>query len=334
MAPTGSVSILTQTTSGIEPLFKPFYTRRKKCNPGEIADYIDQNGVGFREFTVLHPKFIDWCLVKNPENTKDYLETLNHKNLQTLFESSPWYGSTSDDLDIATRIETQALIQKYITSSISSTVNVPVETTKETMGKGYLDAFDLKCKGLTYYRDGSRSGILVSDTPKDKIFKSHDAPKRPKELEANLHITRSKGNTYAVVIGLLENRPYEVFVFNTLGEKLKECSGKIVKIKQGHYSFIGDKIIINNLNESGNSELEKASALYTSMLLRHGADIHYVIKTAKKINDGITSFVSAMCRILSKYDTKIEESNCPECGGSLIHESGCETCKDCGYSRC
>ena len=334
VAPTGSVSILTQTTSGIEPLFKPFYTRRKKCNPGEIADYVDQNGVGFREFTVLHPKFIDWCLVKNPGNTKEYLETLNQKDLQVLFESSPWYGSTSEDIDINTRIQTQALIQKYITSSISSTVNVPVETTKETMSKGYLDAFNLKCKGLTYYRDGSRSGILISNTPEDKVFKSHDAPKRPKELEANLHITRSKGNTYAVVIGLFENKPYEVFVFNTLGEKLKECSGKIVKIKQGHYSFIGDKITIDNLNESGNSELEKASALYTSMLLRHGADIHYVVKTAKKINDGITSFVSAMCRILSKYDTKIEESICPECGGKLVHEAGCATCKDCGYSRC
>ena len=334
VAPTGSVSILTQTTSGIEPLFKPFYTRRKKCNPGEIADYVDQNGVGFREFTVLHPKFIDWYLTKNPENTKEHLETLNQKDLQVLFESSPWYGSTSEDIDIDTRIQTQALIQKYITSSISSTVNVPAETTKETMSKGYLDAFDLKCKGLTYYREGSRSGILVSDTPKDKVFKSHDAPKRPKELEANLHITVSKGNTYAVVIGLFENKPYEVFVFNTLGEKLKECSGKIVKIKQGHYRFIGDKVTIDNLNESGNSELEKASALYTSMLLRHGADIHYVIKTAKKINDGITSFVSAMCRILSKYDTKIEESICPECGGKLVHEAGCATCKDCGYSRC
>lgn len=334
VAPTGSVSILTQTTSGIEPLFKPFYTRRKKCNPGEIADYVDQNGVGFREFTVLHPKFIDWYLTKNPENTKEHLETLNQKDLQVLFESSPWYGSTSEDIDIDTRIQTQALIQKYITSSISSTVNVPVETTKETMSKGYLDAFDLKCKGLTYYREGSRSGILVSDTPKDKVFKSHDAPKRPKELEANLHITVSKGNTYAVVIGLFENKPYEVFVFNTLGEKLKECSGKIVKIKRGHYRFIGDKVTIDNLNESGNSELEKASALYTSMLLRHGADIHYVIKTAKKINDGITSFVSAMCRILSKYDTKIEESICPECGGKLVHEAGCATCKDCGYSRC
>jgi ribonucleoside-diphosphate reductase alpha chain len=334
VAPTGSVSILTQTTSGIEPLFKPFYTRRKKCNPGEIADYVDQNGVGFREFTVLHPKFIDWYLTKNPENTKEHLETLNQKDLQVLFESSPWYGSTSEDIDIDTRIQTQTLIQKYITSSISSTVNVPAETTKETMSKGYLDAFDLKCKGLTYYREGSRSGILVSDTPKDKVFKSHDAPKRPKELEANLHITVSKGNTYAVVIGLFENKPYEVFVFNTLGEKLKECSGKIVKIKQGHYRFIGDKVTIDNLNESGNSELEKASALYTSMLLRHGADIHYVIKTAKKINDGITSFVSAMCRILSKYDTKIEESICPECGGKLVHEAGCATCKDCGYSRC
>lgn len=334
VAPTGSVSILTQTTSGIEPLFKPFYTRRKKCNPGEIADYVDQNGVGFREFTVLHPKFIDWYLTKNPENTKEHLETLNQKDLQVLFESSPWYGSTSEDIDIDTRIQTQALIQKYITSSISSTVNVPVETTKETMSKGYLDAFDLKCKGLTYYREGSRSGILVSDTPKDKVFKSHDAPKRPKELEANLHITVSRGNTYAVVIGLFENKPYEVFVFNTLGEKLKECSGKIVKIKRGHYRFIGDKVTIDNLNESGNSELEKASALYTSMLLRHGADIHYVIKTAKKINDGITSFVSAMCRILSKYDTKIEESTCPECGGKLVHEAGCAACKDCGYSRC
>lgn len=213
-------------------------------------------------------------------------------------------------------------------------MNLPENVSKEEVSNIYMEASRQGIKGITVYRAGSRSGILISDTPKDKVFKSHDAPKRPKELKANLHITRSKGNTYAVVIGLFENKPYEVFVFNTLGEKLKECSGKIVKIKQGHYSFIGDKITIDNLNESGNSELEKASALYTSMLLRHGADIHYVIKTAKKINDGITSFVSAMCRILSKYDTKIEESTCPECGGKLVYEAGCATCKDCGYSRC
>jgi ribonucleoside-diphosphate reductase alpha chain len=334
VAPTGTVSIMAGVSSGIEPVFMPYYMRRRKVsNSIDRVDFIDAVGEKFTEFAVIHPMFKKW-MIDRWEGTDDIVENFTKERLQTEFKESPWYGSTSPEIPWQDRIAIQQVVQNYTTHAISSTINLPENTTKEEIGGIYSTAWEKGLKGITVYRDGSRSGILINNTPKDKVFKSHDAPKRPKELEANLHITKSKGNTYAVVIGLFENKPYEVFVFNTLGEKLKECSGKIVKIKRGHYSFIGDKITIDNLNESGNSELEKASALYTSMLLRHGADIHYVIKTAKKINDGITSFVSAMCRILSKYDTKIEETICPECGGKLVHEAGCATCKDCGYSRC
>lgn len=332
IAPTGSVSILTQTTSGVEPLFEPFYNRRRKSNPDEIAEFTDEDGIGWINYRVVHPKFGEW--LKIIHNIHD-ISTLSPKDLQEYYDNSPWKGQSSSEIDIDTRINTQALIQKYITSSISSTVNLPKDVPMETMSKGYMKAYDTGCKGLTFYRDGSRIGIMTTGDDDNVEFKKHEAPKRPKTLEAELHITRSRGNTYAVIVGLMENKPYEVFVFNTLGDKsIKATSGEVTKVKKGHYKFISEKLTIDNISESGNSDLEKACALYTSMLLRHGADIHYVIKTARKIDDNITSFVSAMNRVLAKYDTKEVITECPECGGELIYQEGCLECRSCGYSKC
>ena len=334
VAPTGTVSLLTQTTSGIEPLFQPYYIRRKKCNPGEKPDFIDNNKVGFKEFTVLHPKFKDWYLM-NCSDEMSNIDILSKRDLQLAFELSPWYNQIAGDINWEKRINTQSIIQKYISSSISSTVNLPKDTPKEVVEKLYLTAFDKGLKGLTVYIDGSRSGILVNNSDnKKQEFKDHSAPKRPKELKANIHIIKSKGKRYAVVIGLLENKPYEVFVFNTLNSDIKDCSGKITKVERGHYRFTSESLTIENLDESGNTELERACAVYTSMLLRHGANIHYVNNTARKIDDSITSFVSAMSRVLAKYDTIIEEEKCPECGGRLVKEAGCCKCLDCGYSKC
>lgn len=333
IAPTGSISILTQTTSGIEPLFQPYYTRRKKCNSNEVHDYIDYNGVKFKNYLVVHPKLIEYTKIKLEKEGHpiDLVEDFGMENWQLSYENSPYYKQTANDIDWERRVFSQSIIQRYITSSISSTINLPEDTPVETIDKIYRMAISCALKGITVYRDKCRSGILVT---KDKEFKEYSAPKRPKELEAYLHLTKSKGRQYAVVVGLFEGKPYEVFVFDTLDTELKEQSGKITKLKQGHYKFEGDITTIENLNESGNSDIEKACALYTSMLLRHGANINYVIKTSKKIDNTITSFVSAMCRVLNKYNKITFEETCPECNGKLITENGCSKCQDCGYSKC
>ena len=343
IAPTGTVSIMTQTTSGIEPVFLPVYTRRVTCLSDETPDIVE-NGIGYKEVTTVHPKLKTWYEIAGYQIFEQHLgeglnqvpkvEELTKKDWDYLYPYSPYYLQSSADLDYNVRVDTQALIQKYITSSISSTVNLPSDVTKEVVEDLYIKAFEKGCKGITVYRDGSRSGILIGDKVEKSTFTYNKAPKRGKELEAHLHITKSKGNIYAVIVGLKEDKPYEVFVFNTLNIPMKESSGKIIKVKKGHYKFEGDNITIEKLDETGNTDLEKACALYTSMLLRHGANIHYVIKTAKKIDDGITSFVSAMCRVLNKYDEIKETLECPKCGGRLVKDGGCSKCIDCGESMC
>lgn len=342
VAPAGSVSILTQTTSGIEPLFSPYYTRRKKCNRNEKPDFVDQNGVGFKNFLVVHPKLKEYAEIKKEFFTKSFhqfpenIEEYNAENWDVVYNYSPYAHNTSDTIPLDVRIDTQALIQKYITSSISSTCNVPKEFTREQMSEGYLRAFEKGCKGLTYYRDGSRSGILFTGKDNDKEeFPQYDATKRKKTLDAELHMSKSKGRHFAFIVGLLEGKPYEIFGYDTLGEKLKECKGTITRVKKGHYRFESDDLIIDNISDESNSELEKACTIYTSMLLRTGAKIEYVISVSKnKINNNISSFVSSMCRVLNKYNKTIDYLVCDSCGGEVRLENGCQTCMDCGDSKC
>lgn len=334
IAPAGTVSIMTRTTSGIEPLFMPYYTRRKKCVPGEKHDFIDVDGEKYVNFNMVHPLLEEWIA---KQKGIEYTGTLNLslEELKDYYEKSPWYKQKASDLDLTVRVDTQALIQKYITSSISSTVNLPSTISKDALSEAYLYAIEKGCKGMTFYRDGTRGGILVeSETKKETSEPKLSYKKRPRELKADLHVTRSKGNYYAVIIGLMDDKPYEVFVMNTYKDSLFDTSGKVVKVKRGHYKFISDNLTIENISESGNNQLEKAIAVFSSMSLRHGADIHYVIKTAKKLDDGITSFVAVMNRVLAKYDNITTISKCPECGGKLVYEGGCDMCKDCGYSKC
>ena len=338
LAPTGSVSILTQTTSGIEPLFQPFYIRRKKVNPGEEGvkvDFVDETGDSWQEFPVLHKKFKDWM-----NSTWDFNEVMSdqttEENLQIAFQSSPWYGATANDINWIQRVKVQSIIQKYISHSISSTINLPEDVTEAEVSNIYKEAYLQGLKGITVYREGSRSGVLVSrKEDKKELFPQYDAPKRPKKLKADLHMSKNSGNTFAIIVGLLDDKPYETFIFNTLGEMYKPESGVIIKVKKGHYRFESESTIIDNISDSGNTELEKAFAVYTSMLLRGGAKIEYVVKVSKsKINDNISSFVSALCRVLNKYDKSVTELVCDNCGGKMIKEGGCQICLQCGEDYC
>lgn len=341
VAPTGTVSILALTSSGIEPVFALYYTRRKKCSEGETPDFVDQNGEKFKEFKVFHQGFLDWYIkASNCEHCPDVaikaLQRGSSEDLLKLAKESPYYGNTASEIDWKTRLKMQSIVQTYTTHSISSTLNLPTSTTEKQIDEIYRTAWEMNLKGVTVYRDGCRSGVLITDTKPKTSFETHSAPKRPKTLEAELHVVKVKKIKYAVIIGLLEGKPYETFAFE-LGEgDFLPQSGKIVKIKRGCYNFIGDQdLIIENIHLANDKVEERASSIYISMLLRHGAPIEYVIATAKKVNENIASFTSAVCRVLMKYCTKnIEEEACPECGAKLLREAGCKKCNNCGYSVC
>lgn len=313
----------------------PYYTRRKKVDIGETPDFTDENGIGYNEFLVVHKPFEKWIQNKYPSLD---ISTYSNEDLDREFVLSPWHKQTANDIDWKQRVDIQGVIQKYITSSISSTINLPETVSKEVVGELYMRAHSNGLKGLTVYRDGSRSGVLIdSNKSTDKPltdFSTVHAPKRPKKLEADLHTLKVKGQPYIAIVGLYEGKPYEIFSFNLAGEKISDNSGIIKKVAKSHYSYISDEVVIGNLVESNSNTLEKACTLQGSMLLRHRAPLKSIIKTLRKIDPTINSFVSGLNRVLSKYDTVKEESVCSKCGGLVVKEAGCEVCKSCGDSKC
>jgi len=341
VAPTGTVSLMTQTTSGMEPLFMPFYMRRKKVNPNDVGigarvDFVDQNGDTWQEFPVIHPKFKQWM-----NKTWDYNEVmfdqLSKENLQSAFEQSPWYGSTANDIDWIKRVEIQAIIQKYITHSISSTINLPNDVKEEEVSEIYLESWRKGLKGITVYRDGSRSGVLVSSEAKDnvEIFQYHDAPKRPKELDAELYVTNAKGSKFTIIIGLMDGKPYEVFGYDYAPEDGKPRKGTLVKKKKGTYEFVngdGPHSISGEMSDE-----QAAITRLVSTSLRHGADIKFIVEQLGKCDGDLFSFTKALARILKKYipDGAKSTVKCNDCGSeNVIFEEGCNKCLDCGSSKC
>lgn len=336
VAPTGTVSILAGTSSGIEPVFMPFYQRKRKCmSESDRVDYVDKVGEKYTLFTVVHPNLKKWAI-----ETLNYSESeVNEWSLgvwKEVWKESPYYGSTAPEIDWRQRVKLQGVVQRYITHSISSTVNLAKETTEEEIADIYIEAWKQGLKGITIYRDGCREGVLTQ-VEKPKTIEGRQAPKRPKELEADAYLIKAKGEQFIILVGMLESKPYEVFAFRPRNPiSFKPHKGVITKVSKMHYSFTSDVFHIDNLELANENVEENAATLYSSMLLRHGVDIKYIVKTAKKVNDNITSFSSAMCRVLSKYipNEEIKGEVCPDCGGTLVREGGCIHCKDCGYSKC
>lgn len=336
VAPTGTVSIMAGTSSGIEPIFLPFYQRKRKCmSESDRVDYVDKVGEKYTLFTVVHPNLKRWAV-----ETLNYSESeVNEWSLgvwKEVWKESPYYGSTAPEIDWRQRVKLQGVVQKYITHSISSTVNLAKETTEEEIADIYIEAWKQGLKGITIYRDGCREGVLTK-VEKPKTIEGRQAPKRPKELEADAYLIKAKGEQFIILVGMLESKPYEIFAFRPRNPiSFKPHKGVITKVSKMHYSFTSDVFHIDNLELANENVEENAATLYSSMLLRHGVDIKYIVKTAKKVNDNITSFSSAMCRVLSKYipNEEIKGETCPDCGGTLVREGGCIHCKDCGYSKC
>jgi ribonucleoside-diphosphate reductase alpha chain len=353
IAPTGSLAILAQTTSGIEPVFKIYYRRRRKVNPGEenikIA-YVDESGDSWEEYNVIHYPFIRWyCSQVNGDLYRDFkschekLKEMSEEALDTLVSKSPWAGSESHSIDYMEKVRMQGAIQKWVDHSISVTHNLPEKISVNEVNSIYFEGWKAGCKGLTIYREGSRSGVLLSGKEKSSEFKENHAPKRPKELPADYYVAKAQGREFAVIIGLMEGKPYEVFAFEN-PPMSKNTQGRTIKIKKGQYKFINGEFEIDNIQLAAERVEERTLTLTASMLLRHGAPVEHVIHVIKKIDENISSFSSVVRRYLSRYiKEEIDGETCQNvlangkiCGDKLIMQDGCVKCvnPECGYSRC
>lgn len=344
VAPTGTVSIQARCSSGIEPIFMPFYQRKRKCmSEGDRVDYTDIKGEKYTLFVVVHPGLMQWASMKYGKTEEELNKEWTIKEWEDAFKESPYYSSTASEINWHQRVKLQGIVQKYITHSISSTVNLDNKTTEEEIANIYIESWKEGLKGITIYRDQCREGVLTGINNEKKVDNSNSiqstiAPKRPKELEADYYQVKVKGEQFIVVVGLMEGKPYEIFAFRPTEMMINfpNHKGKIIKVKKAKYSFKSDKLYIPDLKVLTTDIEERAATLYSSMLLRHGVDIEFIIKTAKKVNDNIVSFSSAMCRILSKYvkSNEVKGEVCPECGGKLVRDGGCIHCQDCGWSKC
>lgn len=337
IAPTGSVSLLTQSSSGCEPLFAPYHIRRKKINPSEVGvkvDFIDELGDKWQEFPVLHEKFKEWLKVVYEVNDSA-INGLSKELLDIHFKNSPWYGATANDIPWEKRNEVQALLQKYTTNAISSTINLPKGTPEETVSNIYLQGWELGLKGQTVYVDGSRSGVLITDSNVSSKLKHTTAPKRPKELICETHSTKSNGIRYNVFVGLLDGEPYEIFLTEYF---TSEPTLVLKKIKRGRYDLYKGKEVYSEDISSNMTDEQEAITRLVSTSLRHGAEIKFVVEQLQKTSsEDMFSFTKSLARVLKKYILNGAKSTvvCTECGSTeVIFEEGCNKCLSCGHSAC
>jgi len=352
IAPTGSVSICTQTTSGIEPAFMVSYKRRRKVNPNDknvVVGFIDEVGDSWEEYNVFHPKFEVWLSTQgyNIKEVKD----LPDEELNKIIEKSPYFNATSNDINWVSKVKMQGEIQKWVDHSISVTVNVPKDATEELVSDIYLTAWESGCKGMTIYRDGSRSGVLVGRDEEDKDeFRETKAPPRPKVVEADIIRFQNNYEKWVAVIGTINNKPYEIFTGKADDFYLPPWveKGSVVKEKvkgeKSRYDFKfkdkqGYEIIVQGLSRSFERTYWNYAKLISGVL-RHGMPLPYVIDLVSNLNvedDNINTWKNGVVRALKRYvpnGTPVD-TLCPDCGeDTLIYEDGCLICKSCGHSKC
>lgn len=352
-APVGTGGIMTQATSGIEPLFKIVYERNKKCvSDSDRVDFVNiQDGEKYTRYFVLHPKFVDWFYINcNDENltyieSKEFLENCDKNKMLSYIEKSPWYGNEAENLNWEERVEIQSIVQKYTTHAISSTINLPKDCSIDLIGKIYMQSWKSGLKGNTVYREGSREGILVSNDKKEEKkeilnFDSIKAPKRPRKLPANYHTIKYKNKIYSIIIGFYENKPYELFIISgienipiVLDETAEHIKGEIVKDFKDWYNFVSNTFTVKEISDvEGN---EKVLSLMISTLMRQRTPIESIIKVLDKSKPIAGSFTHRLIKILSQYIEENElKEKCSNCGGQLKRENGCILCIDCGWTKC
>lgn len=358
IAPTGTTSMMTQTTSGVEPLFLPWYIRRRKTELKHLCTFVDEIGDMWEEYKVFHPKFITWFEVNywtadffDSETLanikpKDWLSNRPVTELEEYFEKSPYYKATSNDVDWKASVELQGSIQKWVDHSISKTINLPADTTVETVDELYLAAYHAGCKGVTVYRDGSRSGVLIAEK-KDKEeekseFKPIKAAKRPKNVPCDIFYPTINKEQYIVLIGFNNSYPYEVFAYkvgagNHVDEHIKH--GITRKRKSGWYDLYtqdGTTLLVENLSAQFETPEEEDRTRLISGWLRTGGDVKFVVDVLNKSKGSLTTFSKVIARQLKQYIKDGEKSSekCPKCGDNLVFEEGCLHCNSCGYSKC
>lgn len=345
VAPTGTVSILGKSvkyhniSAGGEPQFSLGFIRKKKINPNDEnarVDSTDQNGDNWQHFPILMGSFKDWIEINFPALD---INSLSPEDIKELEIASPWNGSLASDIDWKKRVELQSVIQKFTSHSISSTINLPSTATKELVEDIYMYSYEKGLKGVTIYREGSRTGVLVKeDTPKEE-FKYRDAVKRPKVLECDIYKTKCKGSEFLVVVGILNNKPYEVFcIENQFKIQGTTFHGTITKEKRGHYSLNIEDIMTIDKFTVAMSDEEQAITRLISTSLRHGTDIKFIVEQLNKTNGDLQSFGKAIARILKKYipnESAATGISCNNCKSENIkYQEGCMQCLDCGNSKC
>lgn len=354
IAPTGSVSILTQTTSGIEPVFSIFYKRRRKVNPNDKTvkiSFLDELGDAWEEYNVFHPKFLTW-LETQGYSLNEIITNFSDDKINELIQQSPYNHATSSDVDWIAKVKMQGRIQKFVDHSISVTINLPENVEEDLIDTLYRTAWESGCKGVTVYREGSRSGVLVSSNGDKNEFGETHAPKRPKKLEADVIRFRNEDEEWIAVVGLYNNRPYEIFTGKaehlyipkdiTKGFVIKE---KDATMEHARYDFVfydkdGYEVIIRGLSRTFDPEFWNYAKLISG-ILRHGMPLLKVIDLVDNLkfdNESINTWKKGVNRALKRYvpdGTKVSES-CPQCGAenSLQYKEGCVVCSNCGYSKC
>ncbi len=354
IAPTGTTSLMTRTTSGIEPVFLPVYKRRRKVNPNDAEvriDYVDETGDAFEEYIVYHPKFIEWMKVNGIDVKDDYTQ----EQLDELVAKSPYAGATSNDIDWLEKVNMQGRIQKWVDHSISVTINLPADVSEELVNKLYVSAWKAGCKGCTVYRDGSRSGVLVAIEKKPEVaeVKPH-VVKRPIELEADVVRFQNNKEKWIAFVGLIDGAPYEIFTGLADDDDGIFCPksvthGKIIKAvdekgnKRYDFQFInkrGYKTTIEGLSDKFNPEYWNYAKLISGVL-RYGMPIDQVLKLVRGLeldSQSINTWKMGVERALKKYlpnGTKANGQRCPNCGNeTLIYQEGCLICTTCGTSKC
>ena len=361
IAPTGSVSILSQTTSGLEPVFAVNYKRRRKVNPSDKlakVTFKDEVGDTWEEYNVFHHKFVTW-LETNGYNV-DEVSRMEEKELKNIIRKSPYYKATANDIDWVAKVHMQGAVQKWVDHSISVTVNVPNDIREELVSSIYETAWKVGCKGMTVYREGSRAGVLVNNEKKEKKeitegqeeFHETKAPHRPDRLEAEIVRFQNDYEKWVAVVGLLNGRPYEIFtgLADDFWIPTWVQKGWIVKSRpdgiSSRYDFQfedrqGYKITMDGLSRSFNKEYWNYAKLISG-ILRHGMPLPFVVNIISKLHfevDTINTWKIGVERALKKFipdGTRAAERRCPKCNetSGLIYQEGCLVCKSCGYSKC
>lgn len=356
IAPTGSTSLMSQTTSGIEPVFLPVYKRRRKVNPNDKdvrVDFVDEVGDSWEEYLVFHHRFRQWMEVNGIDTDKKYTQ----EEINKIIEVSPYYKATSNDVDWLSKVEMQGAIQKWVDHSISVTINVPNDATEELVNQLYIKAWEVGCKGVTVYRDGSRSGVLISNDEKkeDKteILQPAFPTKRPHVLEADVVRFQNNKDKWIAFVGLIDKKPYEIFTGladDEEGIALPRWvnEGLIIKNRdadgKSRYDFQftnlrGYKTTIEGLSHKFNPEFWNYAKLISGTL-RHGMPIENVVELINRLeldSESINNWKAGVARALKRYiaDGTEASGKCSNCGSDqVVYQEGCLICKNCGSSKC